>query len=610
VRAHWRATTPMRPTHSGWRHRAGNRRTVPRPVLCAALAVLLVGCEGQTGAVLELTVIEARSGTVTPARIELLDEAGAGHVPSQALAVAGDCGWLPIHNWIPGAARVQMRRALSSEVRNPFTGSSQFYLAEPAAMRLPAGRYTVRAFKGIEYKVAEAEIEVRDGETAALGLGLVRWVDMPAEGWYGADDHLHIPRPSRRFDERIARWMEAEDLHVANLLQTGLARSIHITPQRAFGSPSVYQTEGTLLASGQENPRTHVLGHSIILGAPQWIDYPEDYLAYDRFWRQARQDGAVSGFAHWGVGGADEGLAVWIPEGLLDFLEVLGFGLPYYDAWYQLLDLGIRLTPTAGTDYPCSPSLPGRERFYTQVDGELTYDAWLDAVRRGRSFVTNGPVLDFSVNGVSMGDELHLQAPGTVTVAGRVRFDPQRDDVVSLELVGSGGEVLFSSGERTRTGEIRIELELPVSRATWLAVRASGHKLHETPVDFTAGLAAALMQLERASNEEILKRLPADGSPRPSAAHSAPVFVAVAGSPSLAQQPRAAEAAAAWLARLEELERRFAPDRIGELAGFPGRGDGLKLEDLEGGREELLRAIERARTAYHEWQHRHGHAHD
>jgi hypothetical protein len=579
-------------------------------VLCAALAVLLVGCEGQTGAVLELTVIEARSGTVTPARIELLDEAGAGHVPSQALAVAGDCGWLPIHNWIPGAARVQMRRALSSEVRNPFTGSSQFYLAEPAAMRLPAGRYTVRAFKGIEYKVAEAEIEVRDGETAALGLGLVRWVDMPAEGWYGADDHLHIPRPSRRFDERIARWMEAEDLHVANLLQTGLARSIHITPQRAFGSPSVYQTEGTLLASGQENPRTHVLGHSIILGAPQWIDYPEDYLAYDRFWRQARQDGAVSGFAHWGVGGADEGLAVWIPEGLLDFLEVLGFGLPYYDAWYQLLDLGIRLTPTAGTDYPCSPSLPGRERFYTQVDGELTYDAWLDAVRRGRSFVTNGPVLDFSVNGVSMGDELHLQAPGTVTVAGRVRFDPQRDDVVSLELVGSGGEVLFSSGERTRTGEIRIELELPVSRATWLAVRASGHKLHETPVDFTAGLAAALMQLERASNEEILKRLPADGSPRPSAAHSAPVFVAVAGSPSLAQQPRAAEAAAAWLARLEELERRFAPDRIGELAGFPGRGDGLKLEDLEGGREELLRAIERARTAYHEWQHRHGHAHD
>jgi hypothetical protein len=592
---------------SGWRRQY---RTFPKAVLCAALTVLLLGCQGEAGAVLELTVIEARSGTVTPARVELLDDSGAPRVPSQALAVAGDCGWRPIHNWIPWAAHVQMRRALSSEVHNPFTGTTHFYLAEPARLRVPAGRYTVRAFKGIEYEVAEAQIEIRDGEIAALSLELVRWVDMPAEGWYGADDHLHIPRPSRRFDERIARWMEAEDLHVANLLQMGLAQSIHITPQHAFGSPSVYQTAGTLLASGQENPRTHVLGHSIILGAPQWIDYPENYLAYDWFWRQARQDGAVTGFAHWGVGGADEGLAVWIPEGLLDFLEVLGFGLPYYDAWYQLLDLGVRMTPTAGTDYPCSPSLPGRERFFTQVDGELTYEAWLDAVRRGRSFVTNGPVLDFRVNGVSMGDELQLQAPGTVTVAGRVRFDPQRDHVVSLELVGSGGEVLFTSSERTGTGEIRIELELSILQATWLAVRASGHKLGETPVDFAAGLTAALKHLERASNEEILRRLPADGSPRPTAAHSAPVFVTVAGTPSLAQQPLALEAAAAWLARLEELERRFAPDRIGELARFPGRGDGLKLEDLEGGREGLLRAIERARTAYHDWQHRHGQAHD
>ena len=46
----------------------------------------------------------------------------------------------------------------------------------------------------------------------------------------------------------------------------GLARDVHLTPQRAFGPSSVYESGRTLLAGGQANPRTHIFGHSIILG--------------------------------------------------------------------------------------------------------------------------------------------------------------------------------------------------------------------------------------------------------------------------------------------------------------------------------------------------------
>ncbi len=570
----------------------------------AALCTALAACAPSGGRV-ELAVVDAATGEPTPARLEILDAGGAAHVPDGALEVAGDCGWLPVHNWLPPVARLQMWRALAAPVENPFTGTTQFYVDRRIEFELPPGRYRVRAFKGMEHRVAAREVEVALGGEVDLTIPLERWVDLSAAGWHGADDHLHIARPHRRFDRLIARWMQAEDLDVANLLQMGLAQELYITPQRGFGEASVHEDEGTFIAGGQENPRTHVLGHAITLGAGRWIDFPETYLDYGRFWREARRLGGINGFAHWGLGGADEGIAAWAPERLLDFLEVLGFGFPYYGTWYDLLDLGIRIAPTAGTDYPCAPSLPGRERFYARLDGPLAYRPWLDAVAAGRTFVTNGPALELAVRGAGgsagIGDELRLDAPGEVEIVARARFDPERDDVARLELMRAG-EVVASAVERPRPGEIVLETTLPVGESTWVALRASGAKLGETPVAGIEHLEAALTFLERATADRILngpgRALPRNGDPRPTAAHTAPVWIAVAGSPAIEEQPAAAEAAERFLALLAELEARFADERIGELAGFPGRGDGVEPEDLEAGRPAVLDAVARARAHY------------
>jgi hypothetical protein len=457
-------------------------------------------------------------------------------------------------------------------------------------MRLPAGRYTIRAFKGIEYKVAKREVEVRPNKTTTVTLRLERWIDMTAQRWYSADDHLHIARPNSTFDETIAKWMQAEDIQVANLLQIGLAHSVHFASQYKFGKPSVYQLSGTMLASGQENPR--ILGHSITLGASRWLDFPEDYLAYDRVWREARREGGISGFAHWGIGGANDGLAVWIPDQLIDFLEVLGFGLAYYDSWYELLNLGLRIPPTAGSDYPCADSIPGRERFYTLVPGSLSYASWIDAVHRGHTFITNGPTIDLHVNGVSMGDELQLSGPATVDIEGRVRFDPERDDVKKLELVRAG-DVVFSTSKRVRSGEIQLHANLPVRESTWLALRARGEKLGETTVNL-AGDVNWVISIDRPSNREVRKRVPDKQEARASAAHTSPIYVIIAGTPSIAEQPRSADAARRWSARLDELEALLAENQI-------GHGDGLKMSDLQAGRAQLMKAIASARAVYRQW---------
>ena len=120
------------------------------------LACCALDCGRLPAGYLELTIVEAISGEIIPARVEVLDQNGQPHMAAEALRVAGDCGWLPFHNWIAWAARWQMRRALQAEVANPFTGTTNFYLTRTARMRLPLGRYTVRVFTGSTRRITRS----------------------------------------------------------------------------------------------------------------------------------------------------------------------------------------------------------------------------------------------------------------------------------------------------------------------------------------------------------------------------------------------------------------------------------------------------------------------
>ena len=62
------------------------------------------------------------------------------------------------------------------------------------------------------------------------------------------------------------------------------------------------------------------------------------------------------------------GLALDVPFGLVDFIEVLQGGRLVTDTWYPFLNLGFKVNPAAGSDYPYfGPSLPGVERYYVKL---------------------------------------------------------------------------------------------------------------------------------------------------------------------------------------------------------------------------------------------------
>jgi hypothetical protein len=562
----------------------------------SAITLVLAACAGcaRSEGIFELRVVDD-AGQPVPARIELLDEQGTAHVAADALEIKLECFTVPFPEWASSLQRAQ-------SLDNPYTGTRQFYVDGQARASLPPGRYRLTATRGIEYQAEMVEFDVVEDKVTRVELRPRRWIDMPALGWYSADDHLHINRATPADDEAIGTWMRAEDLHVANLLQMGTAEHFDITPQYAFGDEGVYRFRETLLVSGQEHPRTHVLGHTIILGAEAAIDRRTSYTVYRGFWEEAARLGGAAGYAHWGAGHARDGLVIDAPSGLLSFIEVLQFDLPHYEVWYEMLNLGTRIAPSAGTDFPCIPSVPGRERFYTRVDGPPERASWVEGVRHGRTFVTNGPMLDLAVDGAGIGEELRLGSGREVRIRGRVRFDPARDDVQRLELVHNGALAAVAE-QRSTPGEIALDVSMDVREPGWFALRAAGDKVGETRMETPWYLTPRSLQMgcRFGCGASLFERAEfvGAGRVRPAAAHTAPVYVTVAG---VAEAPPAALARRA-LERLDSFEALLPDERLDELVVFRPFADqllvdGVPAQALRRDREDLRALIDSARAHY------------
>ncbi len=377
--------------------------------------------------------------------------------------------------------------------------------------------------------------------------------------------------------------MQAEDIHVANLLQMGKVKNFEIAPQHAHGPEGHYQEGHFILAAGQENPRTHFLGHTITLGASTARHNLDDYLIYRLLWEKTAAEGALNGFAHaWAPNGmmlaVHDGMAVVGPHDLLHFVEVLQFNRSGYEAWYELLALGFRVTPTAGTDYPCADqNLPGHERFYTKVEGPFRYASWLDGVRQGRTFVTTGPIVEFHVNGMDIGSEVVLSAEASVEITGKATFDPTRDDLVFLELV-QNGEVVERFSRIAGASKIEFETKRPVDESSWFALRGYGNRLENTigtPLHFNT--------FKLSSN-----------------VHTAPIYVTLAHRPGIGESAQAKRVARTWVARLEDLERVLAEENLDFLAArlaFPD-ADAVPRETLVRNREALLEEVRSSKAFF------------
>ncbi|MBL8951848.1 MAG: CehA/McbA family metallohydrolase [Myxococcaceae bacterium] len=541
------------------------------------------------------------SGTPTPARLEVLDALGVPYVPDLALPIDLACPSEPVPNDAPGCAT---GFKVSNYLDNPITGTRQFYSDGTFTLELPPGRYTLGATKGLEHLAVKQAFEVAKKTGAQVTVTLKRWSNLPSRGWFSADDHLHIQRLSPTDDAELTTLAQAEDLNVANLIQIGNEQAFVNAVQYAFGDTGAWLTGDTLLLSGQEHPRTHLFGHTLILGASEPIDVRETYSVYDTFFALAGALGGVSGYAHWGLGAGQLGLALDAPKRRISFIEVLQFEYPHYEVWYQTLNLGFPLAPTAGTDFPCGPySVPGRERFYVRVNGKLSRASWLEGLKAGRTFVTNGPLIDFHVGDAELGDQLTLAAAGTVAIHATITFDPARDTVKRVTLIRNG-EPTELKPTTVAPGVLSVDTMVRVAESSWFALRVSGDKLGETPLTSQgySNVATSLASTYSAG-VSMTERETFAGTAgvRPSEAHTAAIWVTLSSGPAVERQPRSHVIAREWLERLDVLEAKLKDENIGTLQlplwALPN-SDAVNVTTLLKNRERLRELILESRAYF------------
>jgi hypothetical protein len=178
-------------------------------------------------------------------------------------------------------------------------------------------------------------------------------------------------------------------------------------------------------------------------------------------------------------------LPIDVALGKVDYLEILGFSdhRTTADVWYRLLNLGFRIPAAGGTDamanFASLRGPVGMNRVYARVpDAALNADDWLSALKSGRTFATNGPLLGFTLGGAAIGDELQLARRRTLAYSLRIESIVPVD---RLELVCNGRVM------RTLRGPIdhaSFAGTIAPTESGWCVLRASTEGAHHPVLDY------------------------------------------------------------------------------------------------------------------------------
>jgi len=352
---------------------------------------------------------------------------------------------------------------------------------------------------GLETVPIRTVIYFADSSSRKMVFELNRWTNMADSGYYSGDTHVHFLNTKSAHLQ-----MRAEDLHVVNLLTSDFTDDREIFS----GALDKVSTPEHFVYVGQEI-RDWQMGHLSLLRLRQIIEPFEPYGGYlfdmDHYpnvllsprLKIAKTQDAATVWSHFSnLPGLESVIA--IPLGLIDAVELITYDdptqLPSHwtpwdfsgmsqvefpamrcmDLYYQYLNAGFKIPITAGTDKMGDDIPVGSNRHYIPVTGEATYDKWIEGLKSGRGFVTNGPMLNFTVDDHISGDTHIFGGEKTVKVRVEAR---SLLPFARLEIIVNGNlfswKYLLDYWEKRDLYSLELEAEITLPRSAWVAARVT-----------------------------------------------------------------------------------------------------------------------------------------
>src|SRR5271166_3926614 len=361
---------------------------------------------------------------------------------------------------------------------------------------VPAGEVEVDVMRGIENHFERHKVDVKANSTAHLTVRLAPlFVEVDAEThWVSGDVHVHMNYGGsyRNTPAHLIDQAAAEDLAIVEDLVVNKEQRI---PDIAYFSPQLdsASTADHLLFHGQEF-HTSYWGHLGLLNLtrnfllPGYAAYLNTaaaslYPANANVADMAHQQGALVGYVHPFESIPDffkdnqltAELPVDVVLGKVDYIEVVGFSdhKSTAEVWYKLLNCGFRLPTAAGTDfmgnYASLRGPAGLNRVYAEIKpGPLNIEPWLAAIKAGRTFATNGPLLRFSLGGQGIGGEVRLERKQ------EVGFSAEMNSIVPVDhlQIVCNGKVARELALESDRSSAHVDGSIPLEASGWCVLRA------------------------------------------------------------------------------------------------------------------------------------------
>lgn len=415
--------------------------------------------------------------------LEIVNEHGTP-VPARVAAVGSDGrAYAPDAAWMHGEEG--FNRALQEAETHYFHSAPRCFL------NVPAGPMRLSVQHGFMYDAWRKTIALTAGCTTEVRIELVPQ-RLPAffGDWISADLHIHMNYGGhyRNTPANLVHQARAEDLDLAcNLVVNKEERVPDIGACQIGRDPA--STAQTVLLHGQEY-HSNFWGHVGLLGVNDHLlwpgfagyrhtalasIYPHNGVIADL----ARAQGGLMGYAHPFEALPDpehdpalsNELPADVVHGKVDYIEVLGFSdhKATAEVWYRLMNLGFHISAGAGSDAMANHASlhgpVGLGRVFLDTGGDRDAAAAMDALKRGRGFASNGPLLGLFIDDVKPGGK--IAAPGQHSYRIALRSLAAIDH---LELVQNGQAIrtFILTGDRRRfDGEGEISLE-----GGWVLLRA------------------------------------------------------------------------------------------------------------------------------------------